>query len=103
MNTPQNASERPRIDFQGQGKAKVPPKVSERLLPGLSYKHSRSKFRIFVPYSLHRWQDNEPHCSFMLGNVEITLRHNSRTFDADLPASWMVNLNADSAGEEGQS
>ena len=98
----QNASERPRSRFSGPGKAKVPPKVSERLLPGLSYKHSSSRFRLFVPHSLVRYRDGRPSCTFMLGNVEITLRHNSRTFDADIPASWMVDLNADTADEEGR-
>jgi hypothetical protein len=98
-NTPQNASERPRSRFSGRGKAKVPPKVSERLLPGRSYKHNRSSFRLFVPNSMLHYQDGRPSCRFMLGNVEITLRHLSRTFDGDIPASWMVDLNAD---EEGQ-
>ena len=95
----QNASERPRSRFPGPGKAKVPPKVSERLLPGRSYKHASSSFRLFVPYSMLHYQHGNPRCAFMLGDVEITLRHKSRTFEADLPASWMVDLNADTADE----
>jgi hypothetical protein len=99
MNTLQNAPERPRSRFSGPGKAKVPAKVSERLLAGLSYRHEKSSYRLFVPYSMLRYEDNKPRCTFMLGNVEITLRHQSKTFSADLPAAWMVDLNAD---EEGQ-
>jgi hypothetical protein len=98
-NTPANASERPRSHFSGRGKAKVPPKVSERLLPGRSYKHNRSGFRLFVPYSLMQYTLNRPSSRFMLGNVEITLRHVSRTFDGDIPASWMVDLNDDVEGQ----
>jgi hypothetical protein len=95
----QNAPERPRSRFPGPGKAKVPAKVSERLLRGLSYKHDRSRFRLFVPYSMLRHDNNAPRCTFMLGNVEVTLRHHSRTFRADIPASWMVDLNADEGGQ----
>jgi hypothetical protein len=73
-------------------------KVSERLLPGVSYKHA-SGWRLFVPFSLagRNFGEASPATSISFGGTVLTLHHHRRVVTGCVPLSWLVDLNAPAA------
>ena len=71
--------------------------VSTRRLPVVMYRHAGSGFRLAIPYSMMKWPKGRAYCPITIGNVTLTLHHKIRAICGDVPASWLVDLNAPAA------
>lgn len=71
-----------------------------------TYKHVSLGFRLVIPAHLHLRPSQNPRRTIgacevnivvQIGGVTLGLHHSSRTFHGEVPESWLVDLNADSA------
>jgi hypothetical protein len=69
---------------------KTPPKVSERKLPGRSFRFVTPGFRLWVPHSVCG------NSTIRIGTVDLRLseKYGVRLIHGRVPDSWLVDLNA---------
>lgn len=79
------------------------PKPARRV-GGVVYTHRTRGFKLLIPFSLQKSDVDHPLLGpreswLQIGNVTLTLHHRTRSISGEVPAAWLVDLNAPSPDE----